>query len=45
MPPAHAETYAAEIPGARLEVVEDAAHWLPFEQPDALAALVRGFRP
>ena len=43
VPLAHAETYAAEIAGARLEVVEDAAHWLPFEQPDALAALVRGF--
>src|SRR6266511_2078053 len=44
VPLAHAETYAAEIPGARLEVVEGAAHWLPFEQPEALAALVRGFR-
>ena len=25
--------------------IEGAAHWLPFEQPDDLAALVRGFRP
>jgi pimeloyl-ACP methyl ester carboxylesterase len=43
LPPAHPEAYATEIPGARLEVVPDSAHWLPFEQPAALAALVRGF--
>ena len=34
VPLAHAETYAAEIPGADLEVIDDAAHWLPFEKPD-----------
>jgi pimeloyl-ACP methyl ester carboxylesterase len=43
VPLRHAETYAAEIPGAKLEVVVDAAHWLPLERPEALAALVRGF--
>jgi pimeloyl-ACP methyl ester carboxylesterase len=43
VPRAHAETYAAEIPGARLAVIEGAAHWLPFEKPDELAALVREF--
>jgi len=43
VPLAHAETYAAEIPDARLEVIKDAAHWLPLEKPDDLAALVRGF--
>jgi pimeloyl-ACP methyl ester carboxylesterase len=43
VPLAHAETYAAEIPDARLEVVDGAAHWLPFEQPDELARLVREF--
>lgn len=36
-----AETFAAEIPGARLAVIEGAAHWLPFEKPAELAALVR----
>ena len=43
LPRLHAETYAAEIPDARLEVVEGAAHWLPFEKPAELAVLVRGF--
>jgi pimeloyl-ACP methyl ester carboxylesterase len=43
VPLAHAQTYAAEIPGARLEVVEHAAHWLPLEVPDVFAALVRDF--
>ena len=45
VPRAHAETYAAELPDARLEVVEGAAHWLPLEQPQELAALVRAFAP
>jgi pimeloyl-ACP methyl ester carboxylesterase len=43
VPLAHAQTYAAELPDARLEVVEDAAHWLPLETPDALVALVEKF--
>jgi pimeloyl-ACP methyl ester carboxylesterase len=43
VPAAHAETYAAEIPDARLVVVDEAAHWLPLEQPERLAALVRDF--
>jgi len=43
VPRAHGETYAAELPDARLEVIENAAHWLPFEAPDELAALVRTF--
>jgi pimeloyl-ACP methyl ester carboxylesterase len=43
VPPVYAETFAAEIPGARLEVVQGAAHWLPFEKPDELAALVENF--
>jgi pimeloyl-ACP methyl ester carboxylesterase len=45
VPRAHAETYAAELPDARLEVVDDAAHWLPLERPKELAALVRAFAP
>ena len=43
VPPVYAETFASEIPGARLEVIEGAAHWLPFEKPDELTALVRAF--
>jgi pimeloyl-ACP methyl ester carboxylesterase len=43
VPPVYAETFAAEIPDARLEVIGDAAHWLPFEKPAELAARVREF--
>lgn len=43
VPPAHAETYAAEIPGARLEAVEGAAHLLPIEKPAELAAVIGRF--
>lgn len=41
LPAEHAAAYAAEIPGARLEVMEGAAHLLPLEQPEELARLVR----
>lgn len=40
IPVAHAETYAAGIPGARLEVVPGGGHMLPLERPGELAALV-----
>lgn len=43
VPAAHAEAYAAAVTGARLEVVEGAAHLLGVERPEALAALVRDF--
>ncbi len=43
VPLAHAETYAAELPDARLAIVEDAAHSLILEQPDALVALTEEF--
>ena len=43
VPAVHAETYAAEISGARLVVIEGAAHLLPLERPAELAALVRAF--
>jgi pimeloyl-ACP methyl ester carboxylesterase len=32
---------AALIPGARLHIVEDAGHWAPLEQPDAVADELR----
>jgi pimeloyl-ACP methyl ester carboxylesterase len=40
IPAAHAEAYAAEIAGARLVVVEGAAHLLPLEKPAELADLI-----
>jgi pimeloyl-ACP methyl ester carboxylesterase len=43
VPVEHARTYAAEITGAQLHVMPDAAHWLQTEHPAALAALVRDF--
>ncbi len=43
VPAAHAETYAAEIEGARLAIVPDAAHLLPLEKPAELVALVAEF--
>ncbi|MGH9139111.1 MAG: alpha/beta fold hydrolase [Acidimicrobiales bacterium] len=43
VPPQHAETYAAEIPGARLQVIPDAAHLVPVEKPAELADLIAGF--
>jgi pimeloyl-ACP methyl ester carboxylesterase len=41
IPAAHAQAYAAEIPGARLVEVPDAAHLLAIEKPAELAELVR----
>jgi pimeloyl-ACP methyl ester carboxylesterase len=43
VPAAHAETYASEIPGARLVEIEGAAHLLPIERAHELAEVVRGF--
>lgn len=43
VPTAVPETYAAELPDARLEVWDDAAHWLQVEHPERIAALVREF--
>lgn len=41
VPAAHAAAYTADIPGARLVVIEGAAHLLPLEKPGDLAAVVR----
>jgi pimeloyl-ACP methyl ester carboxylesterase len=41
IPRAHAEAYAAEIPGARLVDVADVAHLLAIEKPAELAGLIR----
>jgi pimeloyl-ACP methyl ester carboxylesterase len=34
---------AAQIPGCRVEIIEDAGHWVFWEQPDAFTRTVRGF--
>ena len=41
--PAYAERWQALIPGARLELIEGAAHMLPYEQPEAFARAVEKF--
>lgn len=43
VPAEYAETFAAEIRNARLEVVDGAAHLLPLEKPAELATLIRDF--
>lgn len=40
-PPALSEELAGLIPGARLEWIENAGHMTPFEQPAAVAAVIR----
>jgi 3-oxoadipate enol-lactonase / 4-carboxymuconolactone decarboxylase len=42
-PVASAEALAAAIPGARLVVVEDAAHLAPVQQPEVVTAEIRAF--
>jgi pimeloyl-ACP methyl ester carboxylesterase len=42
-PPEHGELIASLIPGARLDVIEDAAHLANLERPDAFTALLRDF--
>ncbi|REJ67215.1 MAG: alpha/beta hydrolase [Planctomycetota bacterium] len=43
IPLAHGEYYAEKIAGARLEVLEECGHMVPFEKADAWAGLVREF--
>jgi pimeloyl-ACP methyl ester carboxylesterase len=43
VPAAHAQTYAAELPDARLHVLAGAGHLAPLERPDELAAVVLPF--
>jgi len=40
-PPAAHEALAAEIPGARLVMVEGAAHFTPLEQPEKVSEALR----
>jgi len=41
--PAYAARWQALIPGARLAMLEGAAHMLPYEQPEAFARTLSGF--
>lgn len=41
--PVYAQDFRKLIPGARVELVANAAHMAPLEQPTAVASLVRGF--
>ena len=41
--PAYAERWKAMIPGARVVMVENAAHMLPYEQPDAFVRALSEF--
>ncbi len=42
-PPAHAERLASDIPGARLEWIDDAYTFSMQDQPERLAELIAGF--
>lgn len=42
-PPSDAQAMAQAIPGARLEVIEDAGHLSPLERPDAFNRILTGF--
>jgi len=41
--PAYAERWKALLPDARVQVIDGAAHMLPYEQPEAFAGAVAGF--
>lgn len=41
-PPAHAQILAEGIPGARLQIVPDAAHLVSLERPETVTPLIRG---
>ena len=43
IPLAHGEAYAKELPNARLEVLDDCGHMLPFEKPTEFARAVTRF--
>jgi pimeloyl-ACP methyl ester carboxylesterase len=40
---AHGEFYAAHLPHARLEIIEECGHMPPFEKPVEFAAAVHRF--
>ena len=40
-PPEHQEILARGIPGARLEIVDDAAHLASYQRPEIVTPLIR----
>jgi len=42
-PPVHGERFRDAIPGARLVVIDEAGHMVPYEQPEVFASVVGGF--
>ncbi len=43
IPPLYAEEFRSRIAGSRVELIDNAAHLLPFEQPAAIARAVENF--
>jgi 2-hydroxy-6-oxonona-2,4-dienedioate hydrolase len=43
IPPAHSKFYAEKIPGARLEILNECGHMLPYEKTDDFVRLVTAF--
>ena len=43
IPAPHAEVFASEIPGARLHIIDKAAHMVMIERPDVLAQAIADF--
>lgn len=43
IPLAHGEYYASHIPGARLAILDQCGHMLPFEKPEEFAAQMEAF--
>ncbi len=43
IPLAHGEAYARELPNAKLQIIEECGHMLPFEKTDEFAAAVTRF--
>jgi pimeloyl-ACP methyl ester carboxylesterase len=43
IPPLYAEEFGRRIAGSRVELIDNAAHMLPFEQPEVAAKAVQSF--
>lgn len=43
VPPVYGERYAERIPDAKLQIVPECGHLVPFEKPEAFVAAVSGF--
>ena len=43
IPPVYAERFAALLPDAKIEWIDQAGHMAPYEQPQAVGDAIRGF--